>query len=370
MYIPTDQELEKNKVKYIIANLREGIILVDFDKNIVEFNKAAEDLTGFAKIQAVNQPVGSILKFFDADKEIYQETYAPISSVEMDGVVYSKDQINMVDAEQKLKLVKLTSYRVKGGSKINLGAIIKIENVMEQSEFEKMKLDFVSMSVHTLRTPLTILRGFLSQLNRPETIAKLSPLEVETLNDAIEGGTQLRDLIEKLLSFAELQQTTILKMAPLSLDSLIQYAVKEYKDKADQKGLFIRYIPPVTHIPLVNADLLKMEEVIKRLLDNAISFTDEGGVEIRLYENKDTVEVAIGDTGRGIPTKNLPHVFEKFYRVKSEALDMSYGTGISLSICKRIIDQHKGLIRVESQEGKGTIFYFNLPAIPQVRKLY
>jgi signal transduction histidine kinase len=91
-----------------------------------------------------------------------------------------------------------------------------------------------------------------------------------------------------------------------------------------------------------------------------MTFTDEGKISVSLEQNGEFLEVWIKDTGRGIPAKNLPYVFNKFYRIKT-ALEMEQGTGISLYLCKKIIDNHKGTIGVQSIEGQGSSFYFSVP---------
>jgi signal transduction histidine kinase len=160
---------------------------------------------------------------------------------------------------------------------------------------------------------------------------------------------------------SELQQTGgFSKFTIFDLDGLVLKVVKEFADPIKQKGLELLYVPPIKKLPMIKGDISKIEEVVRRLLDNAMTFTDEGKISVSLEQNGEFLEVWIKDTGRGIPAKNLPYVFNKFYRIKT-ALEMEQGTGISLYLCKKIIDNHKGTIGVQSIEGQGSSFYFSVP---------
>lgn len=361
MFQPTELDVEKNKLNTVLNSIENPVVLVDTSHKISFFNKAAEKLTGYTKNQAVGQDIGTIIKFFNADEEVSGDVYCPNNEFDIEGVVYENPKINILDIDKKLNLVSVETRKIKSASLINLGCIMIIKDIDEASEFEKMKVDFVSMSVHTLRTPVTILRGYLSALKTPDALKKLNQSEIENLENALKGANELKDLVEKLLNLSDLQQSRPNANAiSFDFEELVRVTVDRYQQVASTKNLTLVFNKPIYKLPYVRADFKMIQEVLGRLLDNAIKYTEQGGVSVTLGQQGEEIVTSIQDTGSGIPSKNLEHVFEKFYRVKSTALEMEYGTGISLFICKKIIESYKGRIWAESIEGKGSIFSFSL----------
>jgi signal transduction histidine kinase len=248
---------------------------------------------------------------------------------------------------------------------MNLGCIIFLENTFEQSELERMKLDFVSMAEHVLRTPITIIRGYISRLLEERTTAKLDDTEINYLNQAFLGTSDLLSLVEDLLNITGFRKGLV-KINPTGIDieGLVSKVVSEFKLVAADKGLQIVFIPPIYKLPLVKADISKLKIVIQNLIENAIKYTKEGKIEIVLVNKETEVEVRIKDTGKGIPQEYIDQLFSKFYRVK-KALEMDYGMGLGLYISRKIVDAHGGKIWVESEEGKGSTFHFTLPVFEE-----
>ncbi len=362
MYLPSELDVEKNKLNTILANISDAIILVDLEHKISFFNKAAEKLLGISKNDAIGQEVSSVVKFFDSQNEITSDVFCPINDFDIEGVVYENPSANILDSDQKLNLVSVETRKIKSSAQINLSCIMIIKDIDEANEIEKMKVDFVSMSVHTLRTPVTILRGFLSAIKSPDTLQKLDDSEKENLENAMKGANELKDLIEKLLNLAELQQSRPNANAiSFDYEELVKVTTDHYQPQFALKGISLTFYKPLYKLPFIRADFKMIQEVITRLLDNGLKYTDQGGLVVSLSQQGNEIITSIKDTGVGIPAKNLEHLFEKFYRVKSSALEMEYGTGISLYICKKIIESYKGRIWVESSEGKGSTFSFSLP---------
>jgi signal transduction histidine kinase len=228
-----------------------------------------------------------------------------------------------------------------------------------------MKLDFVGMSEHILRTPITLLRGHLHNLFNDKTISKLNEEEIKSLNKAVKSIDELKDHVENLLNLSEISQGRLtLDLVETSLEELVNKVIDEYKQQAEKKGIQLIYIPSLYEIPTLKMDIMKMIEVIRNLISNAVKFTDHGRVEVSVSKTKDKkqefVQVMVKDTGKGIPEKNIPHIFSKFYRIK-RPLEMESSSGLGLFVTKRIIDAHGGNIWVESTEGHGSTFYFTLP---------
>lgn len=359
--------VEKEKLQKIIAEVKEGVIVADIAQNISLMNKSAEKLTGYGFVDALGKPIATILKVMDEENEVSVDSYCPVGGVDIEGVVYSKDQLKLISKAADVKIVNITSQKMKRGKEIGLGCIITIEDTFGESELDRMKLDFVAMSAHVLRTPISILKGYLSFLNKKETLSKLGPMEVEYINNSVVSVDDLVELVENLLDLTQIQDMGFkVKPKPINLDKAVQNAVLELKSAADHKQIKMSYAPSLYELPLVNADATRLKIVLRNLIGNAISFTTEGTVKVTVTkaDEKGFLRVSVQDTGKGIPEKNIPHLFERFYRVK-EALEMEIGSGLGLYVSKKIIESHGGKIWVESNEGVGSTFSFTLPVYDQ-----
>jgi PAS domain S-box-containing protein len=357
-------ELERQKLRVLVAGIKEGIILLDPHQVVTMINKAAEDITGFGVADVLGKPVDEFVSLLDSnDVPIESAEFCPKGEIDTEGVFFRGEKINLIAKGDVIKVVNFESRKMREGSKIGLGAILIIENISHENELERMKVDFVSMSVHLLRTPLTILRGFLNSLMKPETMSKLDEKEVVSLESALAGADQLGILVENVLHLSELQQGNFkLNMSSVNYEGLVSNIVKDFKTMAEAKGIDLIYVPPLYEIPMIQIDFPRVKEVLKNLLDNSIKFTDKGRVEVSVAKEEGFIHTVIRDTGKGIAKENLHRLFTKFYRVK-DPLEMESGQGLGLYISKKIIDAHNGEIWAESVEGQGTTFHFTLPIV-------
>ncbi len=355
---------EKEKLQKIIAEVKEGVIIVDSQHKVSLMNKSAEEITGYGFVESLGQPIGNVLTVLDHEKEIPPSTYCPVQTVNVDGVVYEGKNLSLINKTDEIKIVHLKSQKMKDGEQMGVGCILTIDDAFNQNELERMKLDFVSMSVHVLRTPLSILKGYLSFLTREETLTKLDEKEMYYLKNSVTSTDDLIYLVENLLDLTEVQSENFkILPKPIDLDNTVASVVDELKPTAEVKHLNIVYAPSPREFPLVVADVIRIKIVLRNLIGNAIKFTNDGTVAVKVSkENQKFMKVVITDTGKGIPQKNIPHLFKKFYRVK-EALEMETGQGLGLYVSKKIIESHGGDIGVESTEGAGSSFYFTLPVL-------
>ena len=209
-----------------------------------------------------------------------------------------------------------------------------------------------------MRTPLTSIRGYAETLldgglddatNRERFVAVIR-----------EQATRLQTLVEDLLSLAEMERAgSDLHLTRFDLRSLAQSQIAAFRERAQARGLalVLQEGPPVE----VLADRSRLEQVFGNLLDNALKYTETGGVRIELGSEPRYVWAAVEDTGLGIPESEQSRIFERFYRVdKARSREMG-GTGLGLSIVKHILARHHGEIAVESTPGRGSRFRFQLP---------
>jgi len=165
-----------------------------------------------------------------------------------------------------------------------------------------------------------------------------------------------------MISLNDIQNEKIkLLISSTNLVSLAREAVKELSNEAINKNLHLLVVEPIYEIPNVRADSLKILDVLKAIIKNAIKFTSEGTITISFEKNINEIIIKITDTGKGIPEIGLKNLFNKFYHYKTSALNMEEGLGIGLYICKKIMEEHGGNIEVKSKEKSGTQVMIKFP---------
>ncbi|MEJ2361639.1 MAG: ATP-binding protein [Gammaproteobacteria bacterium] len=235
-----------------------------------------------------------------------------------------------------------------------------IQQVKQLQHSDTSRRELVANVSHDLRTPLASLQGYL------ETLAlkaeQLSEEEKQRyINIAYQHSERLRKLISELFELSTLEnQDARLHFEPFSMSELIQDVSQKFQLHAQEKNLVL-----TTHIPaqpaFVSADIGLIQRVLENLIENAIKYTPAGGqIGISLVHGNNGVATSISDTGQGIPESDLPHIFERFYRVDKHRDED--GTGLGLAIAKRIIQLHNSSIDVASRPDSGTTFSFRLPS--------
>ena len=363
-------ETQKRIIDTLSQHSHEAVIITDTNRLVTHFNKAAEELTKYNVVNVLGRSIDEFLSIFNDTGEISMDQCCPLGEIDQNGIVYSEDNLKLITQSKEEKVVNVQSMKVKGGTELGLGCLIFIEDTFYKSELERMKLDFVSMAEHILKTPITIVRGYLSRLLEDKTLGKLDESEINYLNNSFASTNNLLDLIENLLNLSEIQKSGYkLNLVKVDMESLVLKIVNEFKVVASEKGLRISFIPPLYKLPTVDIDVLKIGLALQNLIDNAIKYTEKGNVEVILSKKGSsdeestepvTIVVSIKDTGKGIPDENQKYLFSKFYRVKS-ALHMELGLGLGLYMCKAFVEAHGGKIWVESKEGVGSTFSFSLP---------
>lgn len=240
------------------------------------------------------------------------------------------------------------------------GAILVFHDITELRRLEKIRQDFVANVSHELRTPLTSIKGYA------ETLLEGALLDKDNAKDFIEiiyrDSDRLAKLIDDLLDLSKIESGK-LKMVFLPCDILevIKRTIKILEAQAKGKSISVS-LNVAGSLPKVVADETRISQVLLNLLDNAIKYTPEGGkVSISAFIKDKFVYVDITDTGIGIPEKDLPRIFERFYRVDKARSRELGGTGLGLSIVKHIVQAHEGQVWVESKLGQGSTFSFTIP---------
>lgn len=228
---------------------------------------------------------------------------------------------------------------------------------LELSKMEKMRQEFISNVSHEIQSPLTSIRGFAQAL-RNDKLSSENRLHYLNIIEA--ESMRLSKLSNNLLRLASLESDTItFEPKPYRLDKQIRHIVLSYEPQWVEKNINLDVSLEEAEI---NADEDMMNQVFINLINNSIKFTPEGGsVNVRLCKKSDTIEFKITDTGIGIAEEDQNHIFERFFKGDKSRRAAIKGNGLGLSIVKKIIDLHHGIIKVQSKLGEGTTFIVSLP---------
>lgn len=343
---------ERGKLNEVLSSIADGIIALDFNKNIILSNKAAEEITGFTDAELLGHPVDQLVHLFSDQEEIVSKTYCQTSF---------NQTAKLVGKEGKQTRVNFSTTELNGSVQTNVKCILVLHDMEKEEELEKMRLDFVSMASHELRTPLTSIIGYLSVFIN-ENKGKVEASELGLLEKSLISSTQLLTLVQNLLNVNKIEREQLsVAIQPLDYLPIITKVIEDLRTQAVQKNVVLNFNPPQP-LPKVLADQIRVSEVITNLLANAINYTNAGGrVEVVLNISPNELTTTISDSGIGIPEEAMPHLFNKFFRVSNQTQQASKGTGLGLYISKSIIEKLGGKIWAESEMGRGSRFSFTLP---------
>jgi signal transduction histidine kinase len=255
------------------------------------------------------------------------------------------------------------SHRVAYGGKGEIAELASSFNSMAENlqKNEQLRRNMVADVAHELRTPISNLRGYLEAIS--DGLVQPDEKAIKSLHEEADSLARLvADLQELTLADSGKLKIT---MQPEDISKLVQESVRAIQGKAANKGISVSSELPEV-LPLVDIDAQRIKQVLNNLLDNAIAHTGAGGsVSITSRQQEDSIFISVTDTGEGIPPEHLPLIFERFYRVDKSRTRATGGTGLGLTIAKRLVEAHGGTIGVTSQPGQGSVFTFSLPVIKE-----
>ena len=343
---------EKSKMSEILSSIVDGIIALDYNKNVILVNKSAQEITGYNQNEIVQHPIDQLVHLFTDQEEILSKTYCQASF---------NQTAKLVGKNGKQAKVNLSTAELPGSVQTNVSCILILHDMAKEEELEKMRLDFVSMASHELRTPLTSIIGYLSVFIS-ENKEKIENTELDLLQKSLTSAQQLLNLVQNLLNVNKIEREQMsVTLETLDYLPIVKKAIEDIKSLAVQKNIILNFNPPLISTKIL-ADRIRIPEVITNLLANAINYTNSGGkVDIFIETSPNELTTVISDTGIGIPKEAIPHLFNKFFRVSNQTQQAGKGTGLGLYISKSIIEKLGGKIWVESEIGKGSKFSFTLP---------
>lgn len=287
------------------------------------------------------------------------------------GDIYNKEDmevLKVINSQVAISLENASLYEETKGFNLKLTKEVeKATKELKQANEELRKLDeakseFISIASHQLRTPLTVIKGYVSMMLEG-SFGKLEAKVDENLYKVYESNERLIHLVENLLNISRIESGRLqFNYDKVDLVDTVESVVEELEHTAKKKKVYLNYEPPKKSLPDINIDEEKIRQVIINLIDNSIKYTKKGGVTVKLELLGEKVRFTVSDTGMGISKEDLPNLFKKFSRGKDTSLVHTEGTGLGLYVGKMMIEAHKGKIWAESDGvGKGSRFIFELP---------
>jgi len=359
---------EVNKSKVYIENLVENaadlIITTDLDDRILTWNRGAEVLFGYDKDEVIGKHLSILLppeRFHELEE---MRAKVQISGALRDIEIRSKKKDGvMIYLSLSVSPVRDLDGKIVGFLRVAKDITEKKRYERRLKELDKMKSDFVSNVSHELRTPLTSIKGSVDNMLDGLT-GSLNEKQIRYLNRIKSNTDRLSRLINDLLDLSRIESGRVeVRPTNLPLTALAEEVAEHMKALAAEKLIRIE-IPPADPKVTAWADRDKVTQVLMNLISNAVKFTPrDGKITVALEKNgSDYIQISVADTGPGILPEERNRIFSKFYQVANVDKQKPKGSGLGLAISKALVEMHGGKIWMESEVGKGSTFYFTLPA--------
>jgi two-component system phosphate regulon sensor histidine kinase PhoR len=340
-------EQENASLLAVFGSMVEGVITVDSETRITSINPSVEEIFGISKKDSQG-------KFFL--EAIRNNSIAEIINQVLKNAEFVSRELVLVWPIQMV--LQINASPIFEDKKVS-GCVAVIHDITQIRKLEQMRSDFVANVSHELKTPLTSIKGFVETLLGGALDDKENSRHF--LKIIQEHTDRLDSLINDLLELSHIESKEItLKTEELKLADLVDEVLRGFKGQLKKSGVQVNnnLITGLT----IKADRDKLERVLVNLIDNAIKFNKEkGSIRIFFEALANNIKITIEDSGIGIPAKDIPRIFERFYRVDKARSRELGGTGLGLSIVKHIVELHGGSVGVESTEGLGSKFWFILP---------
>lgn len=340
---------EREKLETVLSCLKDAVITFGKDGRPLQINRAATDLFADAKREELTLDyIFSLLHYESGgiDISLDDESGGDVPAVRYKGRVYE---------------LYFGNIRYRDASSMHEGVILVIHDVTQSYELDRSRREFVANASHELRTPLTTIKMVIEALAGDEGVTK-NEMNKSFLDMAETESTRMELLIKNLLTLSQLDSKTMnFNVREFDLEESVAYLAKSLAVNASAHGHKLTFDGAYDPV-IIRGDKIRIEQILINITSNAIKYTPDGGrISLRLHDLGDRAEITITDNGVGIPEEDIPHLFERFYRVEKARSSDKGGTGLGLAIAKEFAAAHGGDIRVSSIVGKGTTFTVTLP---------
>jgi two-component system sensor histidine kinase VicK len=366
-------EQEDIETDFILDTIEDGVVLVDANGVIHLFNPAAGKITGWAPQEAVSLDYKTVLTLVDDKGQALVSGAHPFAQALASFQTVKDDNHALATKDNRKVPVSVIISPVKDKTGRPNGSIVAvIRDIAKQKEEEAHRSDFVSTASHEMRTPLAAIEGYLALSLNPKT-ATIDNNARNLLEKASASTKHLGELFRDLLTSTKAEDGRLISYpAVVEIGEMLEQVAEAARFNAQKKNLDLKY--SVSADPAAVGKVLRpiyysyvdpnrIREVFQNLIDNAIKYTAEGSISVRLTGDANIIQIQIQDTGAGIPPEDIPHLFQKFYRVDNSTTRTVGGTGLGLFICRKIVELYNGRVWVESEFNKGSTFFINLPRL-------
>ena len=233
---------------------------------------------------------------------------------------------------------------------------------LDLQRLDRAKSEFVSIASHQLRTPLTAIKGYISMILEG-TYGKVPEKSVRPLENVSQSNERLIKLVNDLLNVSRIEAGKLeMNYEKVTIDEIVKSVFEELKNEAGKKKLYLKLEESKEALPKIFVDKDKFRQVILNLFDNAIRYTEKGGITVKLKAQSEKLKIEISDTGEGMNEEEIEKMFTSFSRGTAGTKLYTEGAGLGLYVAKKFVEMHQGKIWAESVgKGKGTTFYIELP---------
>jgi len=356
-------ELRLTKIKYdaLYDETTELCRTVDTDGIILDCNKAYADALGYSKQEIIGKSV-----FEHTAEDGHDPMHKAFEKWKKTGRISCvKISLKRKDSSTFPVLISASSLFDTKGKLFGSSTIITdISELYALRKIERQKGEFAGMISHELRTPLYQIFGY-SELLMSKKSGPLNPTQMDAIKVIFEGSTKLEKLINNILTAQKLEMDLAkFDSKPIDVEKLLSSTYKNHLQMVKEKEIeFVNSFSSAEKL-IIMSDVDKIAEVFTNLIENSVDFVPEkiGRIEIGAFKDQNKkVIFYVKDNGIGIPIKEQKNLFRKFYQVDTTLRRKRGGSGLGLSICEGIVEKLGGKIWVESEEGKGSTFYFSIP---------
>jgi PAS domain S-box-containing protein len=340
----TSAEVGRQRLEAVLNSAPEPIMVFDEQMNLLLLNPAALQVPELVATAAPGKPVNQVLPNAELQKLVLRPIQGGITTGE---VAFSNKRIYFVSVSQV------------SGEGMVMGRVCILRDITYYKNLDREKSDYVSNVSHDLRSPLTLLRGYVTMI---QMMGELNDQQQGFIKKMVLSVDNMTAVVEKLLDLGRLESGVGLVIGKVMPVLIIDEVVVAQSGDAAKKNIQIDTSNVPRHRIEMEADPALLSQALRNLLENALKYTSMGGkVSIGLKELEDSIVFEMRDTGIGIAPLDLPRVFEKFYRSSRREAYAQKGSGLGLAIVKSIVERHNGRIWVESQLGKGSVFFIQMP---------
>ena len=370
----------------MINSISDGIAIVD-DRGIIQlFNPSASELTGWSVEEATNLDFRSIFQFLDASEHQLPDEQDPILVALKSGKAVERDDLYLQTSSKKHVLidVKATPITEKivfsaeqqkaredlvvpiTSNEIKItGVVVAFRDITREKADQNAQTEFISTASHEMRTPVAIIEGYIGMLLNPAT-ATVDERGKVYAEKAHEAAKRLGNLFQDLLDVTKIDDHRIrTDLSLVDVGAAAQQIVEALKMRAQEKGLELSFenassssdAKTISPVYIIYVDINQLTEILENMIDNAIKYTNSGSIKVKVQDRQGRVRLSVADTGIGIPAEDVPHLFQKFYRVDNSDTREIGGTGLGLYLIKKLTENLGGQVGVESDYGQGSTFW-------------